>query len=182
MALLFSTIIGCEENPLQLTEQFLNDLKSKSSSDLIADYKKHLHTENIVKAVVGRFHWNNSKEQDKERLVELVNTQVERLIIDRLHDQDLPIVALREDKSKIEKKNAEIMGTYKENKALQQITFFYTCREQEWIIDDLALNDIKLIEQMRLKYAPVVRHKGVKGLYEYLQKNPISSHHEEKKQ
>ena len=124
----------------------------------------------ITQFIMGRYQWKKTSESDQNKLIEEMKKALVKLYAKNIHKQNRNI-QFTKDKFKTSQTTATLLGTAtKSNKAKMIIGVYFHCHDNTWKLYDISVDNVHMIEQLKLQYATIIRHKGAKGLIEELSK------------
>ncbi|MEC8461026.1 MAG: ABC transporter substrate-binding protein [Pseudomonadota bacterium] len=172
---LFSVLIhACDTPPpfeqLHQTSQTLIDHRDLSYHYAEKHFLPYIDVAYITQFIMGRYQWQKTSESDKNKLIESFKKALVKLYAKNIHKKNRNI-EFSKDKFKASETSATLLGTATEkNKAKIIIGVYFHCRDNTWKLYDISVDNVHIIEQLKLQYATTVRHKGAKGLIEELNK------------
>jgi len=164
-----------QKTTLQSKETSQKKFDQAVNSIVTEDILPSLDIDSMAARIVGRYNWKNSPESEKERLRVLLQdiTIQEYSDFIRKLDKNYPIKFY--PSRRVNKENTQIYGIMQDGKKAITIGFYMSCKVPDsskieaWQINDLTVENISFIDQMRLSLAATVRNDGLKGLNDKLE-------------
>lgn len=133
----------------------------------------YIDVEYMAKYVVGRYHWNGASDNSKQRFLKEYQRALEKSYNQVLNNPDLQHikVSLKKTTPDLDSGQVLLFATLNHPKKGKKIIgLYFHCVDEHWKIYDISYDNMHMLEQIKLQYATVVRHEGLKGLTKELKK------------
>ena len=168
---------SCSQHPYKtlqpITEKIFSPTPNTSLSYLKSNVLPMIDIEYMAKYVVGRYHWKGANESHKKAFLQEYELAIERAYDGFMKKNNVNnlTLSLKKHLSSIDTDQAIIFGTVSQpSKGKKIIGIYFHCQDNKWKIYDLSYDNLHLLEQLKLQYASIVRHQGLKGLTNELKK------------
>lgn len=165
----------CGPVPSEKIANIAKGLFSESANNF--DFAKNNLIPNIdvtymAKFIVGRYHWNQASKQDIDEFFTVYEKTLEKnyLKIINKHVSQFQF-KLNKSSLNLQDDSFSINGFLKQiKKPKSLVTLYFHCSGTDWKLYDISIDNLYLLEQIKLQYATVIRHSGIKGLTQELKK------------
>lgn len=159
---------------VRISKQLFNNQGNTASLEFVKDNLfSYIDVEYMAKYIVGRYHWNNASERDKESFLKAYEKALSKTYTQFAAKEDSKdiTVSLKKSIPNAGKNQAVVYGIVHAPKKPKAILgMYFHCHDGAWKIYDLSYDNIYILEQIKLQFATVVRHNGLPGLTKELQK------------
>ena len=172
------------ENPrefmVNLSEEFSEQAKKSTDSDqLMLDISEKIQgisdTEYVISRVVGRSVYKEMAETQKKELKALMAKQLVKGFVGALMQVDggqgLRFYPYRGAVEKV----AQVKALYRARSGTTvKLKFILNCENDRWLIQDVSMDGVMVMDGYIAQYKPLVKEKGVEGLLEFLREGFVS--------
>ena len=166
------------ENPRDFMVNLSNEVseQAKKTSDvdqLMLDISKKVEgisdADYVISRVVGGGVYRDMLSKDKEELKGLMAQQLVKGFVGTLMQIDtgkgLRFYPYREAIEKV----AQVKALYRARSgAVVKLKFMLNCESEQWLLQDVSLDGVMVMDGYIAQYKPIAREKGVRGLIQFL--------------